>query len=134
MSKTTPTTLLASAKALSGRPDASKGDADVPPHVAPFKPFDWTAGGDAPGKPISRDGVLLREVLNNTINIVTGAVLCLRIVEQCNLVGETGPGLVDVGDGLLLEQPSAPYLNVSDCAMLQTMVGSMLAVGCNAAN
>lgn len=128
----TPTTLRPSAHPLSGTPEPGLvGDIDVPPHVEPFAPFDWT-GGDAQSS--SPEGALLRELLNNTINIVTGAVLCLRIADHCAMVGDLSPQTVELEDGTLLEQPDAPYLGVSDCAALQSMVSATLSLLVNDAH
>jgi len=131
--KPTITTLRASAQPLDGKHHFTSGDADVPAHVAPFKPFEWTDSGDAP-RPTAGEAFMLRDLINNTINIVTGAVLCLRIVEQCASVGDFSPQTVELEDGTLLEQPDAPYLDVVDSAALQSMVCSMLTLLANDAH
>lgn len=120
------TRLRPSARPLNGSHQVCLGEGDIPAHVAPFQAFDWTAGGDGLQKPESPDRRMLREVLNNTINIVSGAVLCLRIAEHCNSVGELSPQMVTTDDGLHLEQPEAPYLSVGEAAQLQTMVATAL--------
>lgn len=120
------TRLRPSARPLNGSHQASLDEDDIPAHVAPFQAFDWTASGEPPVQPDTPDRRMLREVLNNTINIVSGAVLCLRIAEHCNSVGELSPQMVTTDDGLHLEQPEAPYLSVGEAAQLQTMVATAL--------
>jgi len=125
--KTTPTiTLRASAQPLDGLHHYDAGDTDVPPHVEPFKPFDWTAGDPDAKVSKTREAHMLRELLNNCLNALPGAVLCLRIAEQCAMVGDLGPVMVETLDGIGLEQPAAPYLDANDCAALQSMVATTL--------
>lgn len=124
--KTTPITLRPSAQPLDGEHHITAGDADVPPHVEPFRPFDWTGGEPGAAVARTREGQMLRELVNNCINILPGAVLCLRIAEQCAIVGDFDPEAVEIEGGIALEQPAVPYLQPNDCAALQSLVATAL--------
>jgi hypothetical protein len=116
----TKTTLRASAKPLdAGAFGAAPEPGEIPPHTEPFKAFDWMPEG-------GRVDPATRALVNDAINICTGAALALRIVEQCQMVGDFSPVDVVLADGLAVEQPDAPYLSPGDCAALSAFAAAAL--------
>jgi len=121
---TAPTTLRDSARPLDTlgfEPDAD----DIPSHTAPYKAFDWVAADVSTMDPAS---TMLRELINDTINVCSGVSLALRMIEQCNSVADFSPELVTLSDGTSFEQADVPDLNPGDCAALGALAATATAL------